>query len=175
MAQGDSQAGTGVDRFDEWAQVYDLYYPAGSRKDLEFRLSRKLILAARRWTNLIDETIRLGTGQRRAGWQTLFALAFAARPLTTLELSERVGVQWPALVRTLNGLEAEGLVRRSENPDDGRSRLIDITDAGQKLVADVQEVLDPTRGAVLAGMTDDEVLIATRLLDKVLNGATDPR
>jgi len=141
--------------FDGWATRFAQFYPAGSRNELEFRFSRLLILAARRWSTYIDEVIRERTGQPRSRWQTLAALA-----------AERMAVQWPSLIRTLDALEAEALIERRINPADKRSRLVTITPKGLAVFRDVKAVLDPSRGELLEGFSDEELAVAERLLDR---------
>jgi MarR family transcriptional regulator for hemolysin len=152
--------------FDGWATRFGEFYPEGSRAEVEFRFSRLLILAARRWSSYIDEAIRQKTGQPRARWQTLAALAFSDEPIATIELAERMAVQWPSLIRTLDGLEAEGLVDRRINPADKRSRRVTITGKGLAVFREVKAVLDPSRAALLEGFSDDELHVAERLLDR---------
>ena len=156
----------GEGEFDSWATRFGEFYPDGSRFELEFRFSRLLILAARRWSTLIDEAIRQKTGQPRARWQTLAALAFSDGPIATIELAERMAVQWPSLIRTLNELEGEGLVERRINPADKRSRLVTITESGLAMFREVKGTLDPTRAALLEGFSDDELANAERLLER---------
>lgn len=158
------------DNFDEMAPRTRDFYTPGSRADAEFRLSRKLILTSRRWTTLIDGTLKAATGQNRARWQALFAIGFAEPPVTTLSLSARLSVQWPTLVRSLTGLEKDGLVRRLPHPSDGRSRLLELTEAGREMLGRIQPVIDATRRQVMAELSDDEVVLMTRLLDTVLAG-----
>lgn len=157
---------SGAGEFDSWATRFGEFYPDGSRGELEFRFSRLLILAARRWSTFIDEAIRLKTGQPRARWQTLAALAFSDGPIATIELAERMAVQWPSLIRTLDGLEAEGLVERRVNPADKRSRLITITDKGLAVFREVKAVLDPTRAVLLEGFSDEDLAGAERLFER---------
>jgi MarR family transcriptional regulator for hemolysin len=152
--------------FDSWATRFGEFYAEGSRAELEFRFSRLLILASRRWSTFIDEAIRQKTGQPRARWQTLAALAFSEGPIATIELAERMAVQWPSLIRTLDGLEADGLVERRVNPADKRSRLVTITPRGTEVFREVKAVLDPTRSALLEGFADDELAAAERLLER---------
>jgi len=153
-----------------WANRYGDFYDMGSRTDLEFRLTRSLIFAARRWTTMSEETVKSATGQSRARWQTLFAIAFIDPPITILQLAERLGVQWPTLVRTLNALEKDGFIQRIDNPEDGRSRLIAITPAGRDMVAQVRPVLDPARTAALAGLTDAQLREVAELVDRIATG-----
>jgi MarR family transcriptional regulator for hemolysin len=157
---------SGEGDFDGWAARFGEFYADGSRSELEFRFSRLLILAARRWSTFIDEAIRRKTGQPRARWQTLAALAFSDGPIATIELAERMAVQWPSLIRTLDGLEGEGLVERRVNPADKRSRLVTITPQGLAVFREVKAVLDPTRAALLEGFCDEELRAAERLLDR---------
>jgi MarR family transcriptional regulator, transcriptional regulator for hemolysin len=159
-----------ADPFDRSSPNYRAFYQPGSRTDLEFRLSRKLILTARRWVNLIDTTLGATTGQTRARWQTLFAIAFARPPVTTMSLSSDRNVRWPTLVRTLSALEKEGLISRRDNPGDGRSRIIELTPAGQAMLAKIQPVIDSTRGEVVSAFSDAELVQMTDLLDMVLGG-----
>lgn len=153
--------------FDGWATRFGEFYPAAERATLEFRFSRLLILAARRWSTLIDEAIRQQTGQPRARWQTLAALAFSDGPIATIELAERMAVQWPSLIRTLNELEADSLIERRVNPADKRSRLVTITARGLAVFGEVKAVLDPTRAGLLEGFAEVDLHQAERLLDRL--------
>ena len=165
-----------VDDFDGMAPRLREFYPDGGRHEAEFRLSRKLIIASRHWVTLIDGTLKAATGQNRARWQTLFAIAFADPPVTTLSLSNRLGVQWPTLVRTLAGLEKDGLIRRRDHPTDGRSRLLDLTSAGRDMLGRIQPVIDTTRHGVMSSLTDDQVASMTDLLDTIIDAiAAAPR
>ena len=157
---------SGEGEFDGWATRFGEFYADGSRHELEFRFSRLLILAARRWSTFIDEAIREKTGQPRARWQTLAALAFSDGPIATIELAERMAVQWPSLIRTLNELEGEGLIERRINPADKRSRRVTITVKGLAVFREVKAVLDPTRAALLEGFSDEELHMAERLLER---------
>ncbi len=149
------------------APRYGDFFPHGSRDDLEFRFTRELILVTRWWTTFIEEKIRAATGQSRARWQVLYALVFAGEPPTTLALSDMLGLQWPTLVRTLNGLEEDALIERHANPGDGRSRLIAITAAGRAVVDQVQPVLVPTRAAILDGIDDAMLIAMTETLGQI--------
>jgi MarR family transcriptional regulator for hemolysin len=161
-----SERGTDEGEFDGWARRFGEFYAGGSRTELEFRFSRLLILAARRWSTYIDEVIRQRTGQPRSRWQTLAALAFSDGPIATIELAERMAVQWPSLIRTLNDLEEESLIERRINPADKRSRLVTITERGLAVFREVKAVLDPARAALLDGFPDEELAAAERLLDR---------
>ena len=153
--------------FELWASRFAEFYEPGTREEVEFQLTRKLILAARRWTVHADEHVRRKPGHSRARWQTLSALAFSAGPVATLELAARLSVRWPTLVRMLNHLEQDGLISRETNPDDKRSRLVSITPQGRRVIARVQDVLDPVRTRALAALSSDELAATEQMLDRL--------
>lgn len=157
----------GESEFDRWASRFHEQYEEGSRLEKEFRLTRKIILTARRWTSYIDEVVKKRTGHSRARWQTLSALSFSEGNVGTLELARRLAVRWPTLIRVLNELEAEGLIRRLPDPDDRRARFIAITPEGRRVMARVRDILDPARTTVLARFSDKELVIAERVLDQI--------
>jgi MarR family transcriptional regulator for hemolysin len=161
MAEGDAEL-----EFQSWAANFEDFYGVGTRLEREYRFTRQTVLAARKWSSYIDQTIRNATGHSRAQWQTLFTLAFVDEPTPTLELSQRVGVRWPTLIRTLNELEEQGMITRTQSRTDRRSRLVHITPEGREVVLRVKEVLDPTRMSLLSPITDQELEETERVLKK---------
>ncbi|MCI4592693.1 MarR family transcriptional regulator [Sphingobium sp. BYY-5] len=157
-----------VDLFDSTTPQYRAYFPEGSRDDVEFRLTRILSLSARRWGTYVESRMMAATGQSRSRWQTLFVLNVATPPVTTSLLSARLAIQWPPLVRTLNSLEADGLIRRTENPNDKRSRYIEITPAGMAVVEQVQPALSEIRSSVFADLSEEDMRLGIRLLEQIV-------
>ena len=153
--------------FERWASRFPEFYEPGTREEKEFQLTRKLILAARRWTTHADDHVRRKTGHSRARWQTLSALAFSEGPVATMELATRVSVRWPTVIRMLNHLEEEGLIRRELDPTDKRSRLVSITAQGRRVIGRVQDVLDPVRTRALADFSNEELVATERMLDRL--------
>ncbi|BBC71144.1 conserved hypothetical protein [Altererythrobacter sp. B11] len=157
----------GESTFDHWAKRFHEQYEEDSRLEKEFKLTRKLVLTARRWTSYVDDLVRKRTGHSRARWQTLSALTFIEGRVGTLDLARHMAVRWPTLIRTLNEMEAEGLVKREPDPDDGRMRLISITPEGRRVMSRVRDVLDPARSKVLASFSDEELVVAEQVLDRL--------
>jgi MarR family transcriptional regulator for hemolysin len=166
--------GREIDYLDQWSSHYGEFYPPGSRLDREFRLSRMLVLAGRSWQHRIENILREETGQTRARWQALFGLGFAEQPATMGELCKRVRVRWPTMVRLLDGMERDGLVRREENPADGRSRLVYLTDKGEAMMRKIQPLLDSERTQVLRHLSDEEMELCTALLQRIFEDAINP-
>lgn len=168
----DVAEGTEDDGFDRWAIAYSSFYRPGSRMDREFRLSRKLVLTARRWTKYAEGLIHAKTGQTRGRWETLYALSFSSRPVTNNDLSERMNLRWPTLVRVLDALERDGLIVRTENVADKRSRFISLTDAGRKVVNDIHPILNAAREEVVSDLSDEELMQCELLLEKIARRIT---
>jgi len=156
---------------DSWAVYYNDYFPANTRIDLEYRLSRMLVLAGRTWGTRIDNVARAETGQSRARWQTLFVIAFGEQPVTMTDIGVRLNVQWPTLVRVLDGLEKDGLINRIDNPRDGRSRLVSITDEGMRLVREIKPILDRERAQLLEGLSDEDLMRTGAILQLLMDRA----
>ena len=105
----------GEDAFELWARSFHQQFDKGSRLEKEFKLTRTLVVTARRWTSYADGLVRTATGYPRARWQTLSALTFSDGPVGTLDLARRMGLRWPTLIRALNELEADSLVSRDRD------------------------------------------------------------
>lgn len=158
--------------FDDWACEYGEYYPHGHRLDREYRLSRLLVMAGRSWTTHIDNRLRAETGQSRARWQALFTIAFGPQPVTLTDLGQRLFVQWPTLVRVIEGLAADGLITRVDNPRDGRSKLVSLTPEGLAVVKRIQPILDAERKRVLADFDDAELEGCADMLQRIFGRLT---
>ncbi|MGZ4612351.1 MAG: MarR family winged helix-turn-helix transcriptional regulator [Kineosporiaceae bacterium] len=64
----------------------------------------------------------------------------AERPLRSGILAERLGIHQSTFTRTADRLVAQGLIWREPNAESRREVLVDLTEAGQALVADVMKV-----------------------------------
>lgn len=163
-----------TDDLDDWITRYGEFYPIGSRLDHEFRASRLLVMASRAWIHRIDTILRHETGQTRARWQMLFTLAFGEQPATMTDLGRRLRVQWPTLVRVVEGMERDGLIVRQDNPRDGRSKLLSLTPAGDAVIARIQPTLDRERAMALASFSDEELATCERLLNAIFEASLRP-
>jgi DNA-binding MarR family transcriptional regulator len=85
----------------------------------------------------------------------LFALGLHG-PLTLGELSTNERITAPSMNRTVNLLEAAGLLARTASPDDGRKVIIDLTDAGHALIDETRRRRDAWFSERLAALSPDE-------------------
>lgn len=105
-------------------------------------------------------------------FDTLVSLRSAPPPfcLSPTELYQAVQVTSGGLTKILNGLERKYLIERLDNPNDGRSRLVQITDEGCALVEGIiNHLIETNRSLLGKSLTDKEIDTLARLLDKILS------
>ena len=84
--------------------------------------------------------------------------------LTQRALSERVRMKGPTTVAAVNRLEERGLVKRANNPDDGRVINVFLTRKGREIYDLVMPEVDAINRQGVAGLTDEEQEQLKRLL-----------
>ena len=77
-------------------------------------------------------------------------------PFTPGELAAREHVQPPSMTRTIQALEADGLVQRTEHPTDRRQVLVEATEAGREYVAETRRRRDRWLSRRLAELSTEE-------------------
>lgn len=121
---------------------------------------------ARIWRLAIDKRLKhIGIGQ--AGWMTIAMVAKAREPLSQRALADLVGVEGPSMVSMLDRLERDGLVERVASSTDRRVKLVQLTDAGARVFAEVKKEANAFRAALLEGVDAGELAVATRLLERL--------
>jgi DNA-binding MarR family transcriptional regulator len=87
------------------------------------------------------------------------------------ELAERLGMQKAAAGTLIDGLEGKGLVERTRGREDRRLQLVSITDAGRRVVDEVDHMAEALGTALRQGIARDEraqlVSILQRLRDNL--------
>jgi DNA-binding MarR family transcriptional regulator len=98
----------------------------------------------------------------------LAVLDGAAGPLTPSEIGERVIAPSATMTANLDLLERRGWVRRSPNPDDRRSTLVEITDSGRATADRLLPGIRKIERAALDALTPDERVELLDMLARVL-------
>ena len=122
----------------------------------ELRLTIALVLVARRWRALVDESLR-GIQQSSARMEALSAIANAPAPRTQVDIARRLRIEGPTMTRMIDTLSRAGLVERMPSATDRRSNHLDLTDRGAGVLAEIAERTEPMRDRLLAGMDDAEI------------------
>lgn len=142
------------------------------RAKLQLETFFKAALATRRFRARFAERVK-STSQTEARWSALYFLSHAPEGLIQSDLAERMGVQGPTLVRLLDALEAQELVKRTEAPGDRRAKRVKIQPAGESIIAEVDAVAAQMRDEVFAGVSDEDLATTLRVLDVIVS-ALDP-
>ena len=102
----------------------------------------------------------------------VFGLLQRHGAMTGAGLAAELGIQPQSLTRLLAALEADGLIRRTPDPTDGRQTLIDLTaEGGERLAADLLERRRRLAEAMVRVLTPaerDVLRVASELMEKVV-------
>ncbi|WP_417616823.1 transcriptional regulator SlyA [Oceanisphaera sp.] len=128
-------------------------------------LGMTLSCLVRQWRWINDERLKpLNLTQSR--WITLTHLKYEDGILQH-QLARRVGVESPSLVRTLDGLERQGLVERRPSANDRRGKTVHLTAQASALMSEMETILDETRNQVLAGLSEQDINEFTRVAERI--------
>jgi MarR family transcriptional regulator, transcriptional regulator for hemolysin len=75
---------------------------------------------------------------------------------TQKELAERIGLDKTTMVVTLDELEEKGLAERRPSTTDRRARVVVVTSAGERTVAQGQKIIDRIQDDVLENLPANE-------------------
>jgi MarR family transcriptional regulator, organic hydroperoxide resistance regulator len=126
-------------------------------------LNRTSDMLQRRFTQLVEPH-----GISLQQYNVLRILRGAGQEGTpTLEIADRMIEKTPGITRLLDKLEAKHLVRRKRCPEDRRQVLCWITDAGQRLLADLDRPMLESGTGAMESLTVAEQRALISSLEKV--------
>jgi len=88
-------------------------------------------------------------------------------PCRAVDLAAAAGVRPQSMMKTVHELEALGLVARRVDPADARAKLIDFTDAGRQVIAEMTRSTDAVwrqYAAILGRPALEEVVAGLNIL-----------
>lgn len=100
-----------------------------------------------------------------AQYEVLQILAAQSGPMSLSEISRMLVVSNANVTGLIDRMEAQNLVRRKTNPDDGRVRLIEVTATGRSRYKQAHTVLSAAVGEFLQGFKDAEIANFVKALD----------
>lgn len=133
-------------------------------------LPYRLSVASNAVSTRIAGAYRKRFGLKIAEWR-LVAILAEDTPLTPATLAERTRMDKIAVSRAATVLIERGLVERADNPEDGRSHLLSLTGAGQRLYDQVAPLALDTEAQLFAGLTADERRVLEALLRRIEQAA----
>ena len=103
----------------------------------------------------------------------VYVMVGAEGPWTPTGLAERLQMPLSTVIFRFKRLEARGHAERVPNPDDGRSFLIRLTPAGQRLLDEARPVFRDYAEAVEARLGGDDVASLTKGLAALRDAIDD--
>jgi MarR family transcriptional regulator for hemolysin len=101
-----------------------------------------------------------------ATWLPLLRVARARSAMRQKELAAALSLDGSSVVRLIDALQTAGFVERREE-DDRRAKAIVLTDLGRTTVARVERVAGDVREEALAGLADEEIATAAKVLEHI--------
>jgi MarR family transcriptional regulator for hemolysin len=136
-------------------------------------VSSTLVISARQWRRTSQGVIAAYNVSEACATPLLIAARLDA-PVRQIVLAELTGIEGPSLVRLLDQLCAANLVRRDEDPDDRRAKIISLTDEGRTVTAKIEKELIGLRADVLNNVTREDLEATLRVFAAFKLGASSP-
>jgi MarR family transcriptional regulator for hemolysin len=134
-------------------------------------VSSALVIASRQWRRTSHDVIA-GYNVSEACATPLLIAARLDAPVRQVALAELTGIEGPSLVRLLDQLCAANLVRRDEDPDDRRAKIISLTDEGRSVTAKIEKELVGLRAGVLNDVSREDLEATLRVFAAFKLGAS---
>lgn len=112
------------------------------------------------------------TDLTHAQWVPLLKI-YMDEASTVAELARLTQVDVGAMTRTLDRLEAKGLVKRVRSSEDRRVVNVELTDDGRATAKKIPAVLCRVQNAHLRGFSHDEWQLLKSMLQRILDTATE--
>lgn len=90
----------------------------------------------------------------------------AGKPISTLQIRQRMLDKMSDTSRIVDRLLTKGLVKKNTCPDDKRLVDVSITDKGKKLL-ERMDLLAPEMDAIFKNLSDADAKLLNKLLDKI--------
>lgn len=123
---------------------------------MESPLGSDLVRLVRVWRALIDQRLK-PLELTQTHWVTLHNIHQLPPEQSQIQLAKAIGIEQPSLVRTLDQLEAKGLISRQICANDRRAKRILLMEKAEPLIKEMESVINKTRDEILSGISEQEV------------------
>lgn len=146
---------------------------------VQFDIANRLFLRLYQCSNLMHKMGVRFMGDFGATTQQWAVLGALARPIvhekgmSVKELIEFLMLSRQNLTAVLDRLETKHWIERIKDPEDGRSRLIRLTEEGNRTWEAMQEPIEAFYSGSLVNFSEAEEVQLYQLLDRLRNGLTE--
>lgn len=136
-------------------------------KSLDQQFSETLYQVAHAWRIELDRRLR-PQGFSHSRWLLLVHLS-RHDGCTHRELAQHVGIEAATLVRQVDHMEREGLLKRCASESDRRVKHLQLTAAGKNAVERIRSNAADLRKEILAGSGKEDIGTALNVLQNIRN------
>ena len=165
--EGLMEGGFSFDHSDKHLSNYHRLNPESEADDLYFRMTRALVVAARRWRKVANDRLK-PLEQTMTQWEALYLVAYSGEELNQSQLSRLLGVHGPTMLRMLDSLARRGLIERQQSHEDLRVTINRITPKGRAVITRIMGLTNELRRNVLDGIDPQELSTAVKVLAQML-------
>ena len=141
-------------------------------KPQDEQLAESLHQVAHIWRNELDRRLRpLGFSHSR--WLLLLHLS-RHDGCTHCELAQHMGIEAATLVKQVDHMEQEGVLKRCTSEIDRRVKHLYLSTAGKKAVERIRSSAAELRKEILDGSSKEEIAITIGVLQNIRNKLTKP-
>ncbi len=133
---------------------------------LDHFIPYRLSVASNAVSTRIAQSYRKRFGLKIAEWRLIAILAESER-VTPQALSEATRMDKISVSRAASALIERGLVEASDNPGDGRSHILSLTEDGRSLYAEIAPTALAMEAELLVHFTDEERAQLDALLRRI--------
>jgi MarR family transcriptional regulator, transcriptional regulator for hemolysin len=134
--------------------------------DLDERFENALRNTAMAWRQAADRRLRR-LGVNRVGWMTIAAAMQARSPLSQSILADGLAISHASMVKIIDCLVKNGLVKRESSAADRRLKRVVVTEAGAHLYFLLRDEVAAVRRQLLAIVEPEYLVQLTELLEKL--------
>lgn len=136
-------------------------------KTQDEQFAESLHMASHTWRNELDRRLRpLGFSHSR--WLLLLHLS-RHDGCTHCELAHHMGIEAATLVKQVDHMEQEGLLKRCGSETDRRVKHLQLSATGKKAVERIRSSAAELRREILAGTSEEKIGIAIEVMQNIRN------
>ncbi len=132
-----------------------------------FLFARRIFQVSRRWRKFLSLELRERSANQ-SGWQALFWMSLSGGAANQRELARRVDAQESTIARALDALEQQGLVVRKTAKDDRRVKSVELTEAADPVIREINEKAGMLRDRILSHIDAADLAITVRVLGQIV-------
>lgn len=136
-------------------------------KSLDEQFTESLHQVTHAWRNELSRRLR-PQGFTHSSWLLLVHLS-RNDGCTHRELAQHMGIEAATLVRQVDHMEQEGLLKRCASETDRRVKHLHLSAAGKRAVEHIRSSAADLRKEILAGSSKEDISIALNVLQNIRN------